>query len=819
MAALWLTCSLLALVFIDSVHSSDGPTLLECRSPAQESFTCRWSAGSDRNLSEHGQLKFFYTKGKNGNWSECPNYLSRENSCYFNQTHTSETEYCVQLKSNNITYDHRCFILTDIVKPDAPISLNWSLLNISQSGLFMDIQLWWEISANADTSSGRIPHKCEIQYKPSESDHWNVVEILPGQKPPQPLYRFATGEDYVIRLRCIYLNIGHFSEFSHILNVFLPTPQSIEVPLERPSIIECRSPEQETFTCRWSNGNYRNLTKPRHLRFFYRKGNNADWKECPKYLHNRNSCYFNHTYTSIWVSYCVQLKSDFQDQNVTFDKRCFSIDNIVKPDPPISLNWTLLNISQSGLLADIQMWWEPPPSADIKNGWISLKYEIQYKTIDSNHWDSIEATLTSHPIYALVTGKNYEVRLRCKQIANGDFSEFSDTLHISIPTSQSAEETGLLFQLLLVFASLGTAVMLFLILYTKTQRLKLFFLPPVPVPKIKGIDSDLLKKGKMDEVNSIFANHLSYKSDLYIDDPWIEFIDLDLDVGDGKIEILDTDRLLGSGHLKADNCSNAKDDDSGRDSCYEPDVPEVEGAGYREIDTERTCFQLKSSSKKGDTKNNAGIPFGVSEEDDKGSQQLNGEGCECSKVEQVSTDGGLTASIKNETSHPPLHNQLSNQSSVGKMDFYAQVSDITPAGGVLLSPEQQNKVEVLPAKETLADPKPKQKDKHSDGAYTSEFDMKQFCARSTSKETLSGAERSLNPSNYFTTESLASARVGACKETENTRQPTLSVPDYTSIHMVDSQQSLLLNPNVLPSKSQPTLAGYLMPEQLGNVIP
>ncbi|XP_072113613.1 growth hormone receptor-like isoform X2 [Mobula birostris] len=703
MAAPWLIWYLLAVAFIDSAHSSDGPSITECRSPEQETFTCSWSAGSIQNLTEHGQLKFFYAEGDDPNWRECPKYIARENSCYFNQTHTSETEYCVQLKSGNITHDQRCFVLAEIVKPDAPISLNWSLLNISQSGLIMDIQLWWAVSVNADASSGRIPRKFGIHYKLSQAEHWSVIETLPGLRPPQPLYGLATGKEYAIRLKCSYHNVGNFSEFSDILYVYLPTPHSVEDPLERPSIIECRSPEQETFTCRWSSGTYQNLTEHRQLRFFYTKGNNADWKECPKYLHNKSSCYFNQTYTSIWVSYCVQLKSELQGQDITFDKRCFSIDNI---------------------------------------------------------------------------------------------------------------EAGLLFRLILAFASLGIALIVFLFLYTKNQRLKLFFLPPVPVPKIKGIDSDLLKKGKMDEVNSIFANHLSYKSDVYIDDPWIEFIDTDFDDVDEKTEVLDTDRLLGSAHPKTDNCLNVKDDDSGRDSCYEPDVSEAEGAGCRPSANELTSFQLKASDEIEDAKDATGIPVGTSDADDQRSLQASDEECDCSQVQQ-----GITASTKTEVTHPPVHSQLSNQSSFGKMDFYAQVSDITPAGGVLLSPGQQNKAEVAPTKETSAVPKASQKGTHPDSAYTSEGDMRQFCASSVSKENLLGTEKNLNQSNYFTTESLATTTIGSCKEAENARQPKLPVPDYTSIHMVDSQQSLLLNPNVLPSKSQPTLAGYLMPEQLGSVVP
>ncbi|XP_078071386.1 growth hormone receptor a isoform X2 [Mustelus asterias] len=815
MAALWVIWYSLAVAFIDSVYSSDGPTITECRSLEQETFTCRWSEGNNQNLTQHSQLKLLYTKGKNSNWRECPTDLSGESTCFFNQSHTADTEYCVQLKSSNITHQLRCFTIGDIVKPDAPISLSWALLNISQSGLFMDVQLWWEEPVSSDTSSGWNPRKYEIQYKPQEAEHWQSIETVPNQHPPQPLYNFATGKEYVVRLRCTYPNIGNFSDFSDVLKVFLPRSQSVEAPLERPRITDCRSPEQETFTCRWSVGNYQNLTERKRLRFFYTKGNNADWKECPKYIYNENSCYFNQTYTSIWISYCVQLKSDFQDQYITFDKRCFSIDNIVKPDPPIALNWTLLNISQSGLLADIQVLWEAPPTADIKNGWISLKYEIQYKASDSNHWDLIEAFSTSHPVYALSTGKSYELRLRCKQIANGDFSEFTDLVYIFIPATRSTQ-AGLLFRLILVFVLLGMSLVLLLTLFTKSQRLKLFFLPPVPVPKINGIDPDLLKKGKIDEVNSIFANHLSYKSDLYIDDPWVEFIDIDLDDPDEKAEVADTDRLLGQDHLKSDNCLGVKDDDSGRDSCYEPEGPEEVIIGRQ---GELSSLQLEGNERKENIKNDIGVPSGISGTDAKWSLQPNSEDCECSKMQLVTTDKGLSTITKTGLNQPPLHSQLSNQSSFGKMDFYAQVSDITPTGGVLLSPGQQNKLQISLAKETSLDPKANQKTKPSDNAYTSEVDAEQFCAIDSSKASGPGTEENLNLSSYFTAESLANVTVGSCKQTENTRQPTIPVPDYTSIHMVGSQQSLLLNPNVLPSKSQPPLAGYLMPEQLGNVIP
>lgn len=58
----------------------------------------------------------------------------------------------------------------------------------------------------------------------------------------------------------------------------------------------------------------------------------------------------------------------------------------MQPDPPIGLNWTLLNISLTGIHADIQVRWEPPPNADVQKGWIVLEYELQYKEVNETQW-------------------------------------------------------------------------------------------------------------------------------------------------------------------------------------------------------------------------------------------------------------------------------------------------------------------------------------------------------------------------------------------------------------------------------------------------
>lgn len=77
--------------------------------------------------------------------------------------------------------------------------------------------------------------------------------------------------------------------------------------------------------------------------------------------------------------------------------RCFySLSNstfafflTVRPDPPVSLNWTLLNISPSGLSYDVMVNWEPPPSADVMAGWMRLEYEIQYRERNTTPWEAV----------------------------------------------------------------------------------------------------------------------------------------------------------------------------------------------------------------------------------------------------------------------------------------------------------------------------------------------------------------------------------------------------------------------------------------------
>ncbi|CAG09557.1 unnamed protein product, partial [Tetraodon nigroviridis] len=367
-----------------------------------------------------------------------------------------------------------------------------------------------------------------------------------------------------------------------------------------PHFTECVSRNQETFQCWWSPGGFHNLSSPGALRVFYLKRNSGslvnEWKECPKYIHSNRECFFDKNHTSVWTTYCMQLRS----QNVTYSDQdyCFFVENIVRPDPPVSLNWTLLNISPSGLSYDVIVNWEPPPSADVKAGWMRIEYEIQYRERNSTTWEALEVQRHTHQtIYGLTIGKDYEVHIRCRMQAFQKFGEFSDSIFIEVTEVPSRGElvaaalrgAGSHFRVrccddgcCFFFQSLpspspwrwclGPSVCSCSLCSllpkagtnsspgTQTHTIVLpsllmkILLPPVPAPKIKGIDPELLKKGKLDELSFILSSGgmgglPSYAPVFYQDEPWVEFIEVEGEEGDSPEKLhsqdSDTQKLLG----------------------------------------------------------------------------------------------------------------------------------------------------------------------------------------------------------------------------------------------------------------------------------
>lgn len=393
----------------------------------------------------------------------------------------------------------------------------------------------------------------------------------------------------------------------------------------RPHITDCFSTNMETFRCRWSRGALHNLSAPGDLRLFYNnKQSMVEWVECPHYsTDTQDECFFNENYTTIWTNYRVQLRS--RDQNLIYDDSVFSVYDRVRPDPPYNLNWTPLNMSLSGQYYDIMLTWKPPESADVKSGWMTLQYQVQHRVVSSDLWKESNLLDSTHStVFGLHTTDNYEVRVRCKMHGGKEFGGFSNSVFIHVPSKVSRFPMAAV----LIFGALCLVAILMLVIISQQQKLMVLLLPQVPGPKIRGIDPELLKKGKLRELNSILGPS-DLRPELYSAEPWAEFIELDLGEQHDMLTHLDTHRLVPHSLCAHDSPNSAafRDDDSGRASCCEPDLH-----SYTE-----------------------NFPLGTMEE-----------------------------------TRSPETPELSTFSQLNREAMYTQVSEVRPSGNVVLSPEEQS---------------------------------------------------------------------------------------------------------------------------------
>uniref|UniRef100_A0A8C2ZQT7 Growth hormone receptor a n=1 Tax=Cyclopterus lumpus TaxID=8103 RepID=A0A8C2ZQT7_CYCLU len=591
-------------------------------------------------------------------------------------------------------------------------------------------------------------------------------------------------------------------------------------PLE-PHITDCISRDQATFQCWWSPGNFHNLSSPGALRLFYIKKDSpaSEWKECPEYVHSNQECFFDNAHTSIWIPYCMQLRSQ---NNITYynEEDCFTVENIVRPDPPVSLNWTLLNISPSGLNYDVMVNWEAPPSADVGAGWMRIEYEIQYKAINTTKWEALEMQpQTQQTIFGLHIGKEYEVHIRCRMQAFTKFGEFSDSIFIQV-TEVPINEYTFPLTLVLVFGIVGILLLGMLIVISQQHRLMMILLPPVPAPKIKGIDPELLKKGKLDELNLILSGGgmgglPTYATNFYQDEPCVEFIEVaveDADTGEKEDnQGSDTQKLLDlsqpvSQHMNIgfSNVVSFPDDDSGRASCYDPDLPDQD-----------TLLLMATL--------------------------LPGQ-----------PEVGKRAMAAERGARPLVHTQTEGPQTWVNTDFYAQVSNVMPTGGVVLSPGQQLRIQ---ESTSGAEEETQKKEKEHTGGEDSEEDKEKelqfqllvvdceggrYAAEGNAWQ-IGGPHSAPMPGEGYQTIFPQPAETTPAATAEGSQSPYIlpdspqsqffaRVADYTVVQEVDSQHSLLLNPPPRqspppclpqhPLKALPAMpVGYITPDLLGNLSP
>lgn len=584
-----------------------------------------------------------------------------------------------------------------------------------------------------------------------------------------------------------------------------------------PHFTDCTSRDQVTFRCWWSPGKFHNVSSPGSLRVFYRrKESKTEWlsRECPEYIHSNRECYFDANHTQVWTAYCMELRS--QNATYLYDEKCFTVENIVRPDPPVSLNWTLLDISPSGLNYDVMVNWEPPPTADIKGGWMQIVYELHYRDRNTTNWETLETLPhTKHTIYGLKVGKEYEVHIRSRMPAFTRFGGFSDPIYIHVVESPIEGDSAFSLTLAIIFGAVGILVLIMFIVVSQQHRLMMILLPPVPAPKIKGIDSQMLKKGKLDELNFILGGLPTYGPDFYQDEPWVEVIEVgaeDPDAeGKGDSQVSDTQWLLGLPHPAVhhmnNGCSNVisfPNAESNHAGCCDP--------GVSSQDTLMLMATL--------------LPGQAEDEEDSSEIEERASAPDSSKTSCSPQTGGPQTWINT--------------------DFYAQVSNVMPSGGVVLSPGQQLKT-VPVGEEKAQDSKDSEEEVEEkqtelqfqllvvdpeDGCYTAESSVRQFDTGPCSPPPDEGRQAAqaqplgTKPAAKAESSSQSPYVLPGSPQTQN----FAPLADYTVVQEFDLQHSLLLNPTSHsspppctpqhPLKALPAMpVGYVTPDLLGNISP
>uniref|UniRef100_A0A3B5LNU5 Prolactin receptor n=1 Tax=Xiphophorus couchianus TaxID=32473 RepID=A0A3B5LNU5_9TELE len=267
---------------------------------------------------------------------------------------------------------------------------------------------------------------------------------------------------------------------------------------ESPRQFDCRSREKETFSCWWEPGSDGGL--PTEYRLFYEIEKGV--RECPDYVSaGENSCFFDKRHTSFWAEYIMMVVATNALGNASAQFQIPDVMNYVKPDPPVNVT-VVVNSSAPSPFLEIR--WKSPPNVDVRTGWVTPKYELRVKQNDSKEWKVIDiGAQTFFNFHNVEHGLLYMVQVRCN-LDYGKWSEWSNTIFAKIPKHHQLEKYFWIFVFVFSLIPLLTAMY---ILVLKRKVVKQCLLPPVPGPKIKGVDVHLLKSGQSEDVvNALTGN-------------------------------------------------------------------------------------------------------------------------------------------------------------------------------------------------------------------------------------------------------------------------------------------------------------------------
>ncbi|KAF1407266.1 prolactin receptor, partial [Spheniscus magellanicus] len=527
------------------------PKITRCRSLEKETFSCWWKPGSDGGLPTNYTL--FYSKDSEEKMYECPDYrTSGPNSCYFDKKHTNPwTTYNITVMATNEiginSSDPQYVDVTSIVQPDAPVNLS---LETKTSASIMYLWARWSPPPLADVSSNSHVYHYELRLKPEEKKEWEVME------------------------KYIYCINALFNEF-FCLNLtvrkhphsHMHAPRCAFLPAAAravwSAITKCRSPEKETFTCWWKPGS--DGGRPTNYTLLYSKEGEEQVYECPDYrTAGPNSCYFDKKHTSFWTIYNITVRATNEMGSNVSDPHYVDVTYIVQPDPPVNVTLELKKpINRKPYLV---LTWSPPPLADVRSGWLTLEYELQLKPEEGEEWETIfVGQQTQYKMFSLNPGKKYIVQIHCKPDHHGSWSEWSSEKYIQIPPDFRVKDM-VVWIVVGVLSSLVCLIMSWTMVL-KGYRMIAFILPPVPGPKIKGIDTHLLETGKSEELLTALGCH-GFPPTSDCEELLIEY----LEVEDSEDQQLMPSHDNGHPSKNAKMISKETDSDSGRGSCDSPSL-------------------------------------------------------------------------------------------------------------------------------------------------------------------------------------------------------------------------------------------------------
>ncbi|XP_033866043.3 prolactin receptor-like [Acipenser ruthenus] len=324
---------------------------------------------------------------------------------------------------------------------------------------------------------------------------------------------------HIMMLKLVMLSLAWLGEGKKIETSLLKAQDAASLP-PKPKIDRCRSADMETFTCWWSTaddgtGDSRNS----NYTLTYTVGF-APKRECPDYITGgSNSCYFDSDNTQVWVVYCLNVTAWNKHGSQTSDEHCLDVVDIVEPDPPTNMTYSFTNSSHDGRGQTVLVSWLAPETVDVES-WLTLVYELQFRRKSEHHW-KVKGILREPKIELLDFPEgSYIVRVRCKSKNSGHWSKWSKPMTLNILLGKSID---MMLALILVT---GVSIMAVLIIgfsiLPQRKRIKAILLPPIPKPRISGIDPLLLKRGKMDEINRLFTSFYGYIPSQYAEESWLE---------------------------------------------------------------------------------------------------------------------------------------------------------------------------------------------------------------------------------------------------------------------------------------------------------